>query len=158
MSFDPNAFMNMPAEPMKTTYENVKEGEYVFMIEEVKFEEMKWTDKNTGEPRSAPLMRLNCVMMDSKGGAEEKARLGRDKIIVRADMTIDTNSSGGFDFGPNKNVKLGQLRAALGQNNAGWTPAALQNAGPFIGKVTHRADKSDPQKKYAEISRFASIS
>jgi len=156
--FDPNAFMNMPAEPMKTTYENVKEGEFVFMIDKIEFTEMKWNDKNTGEAKSAPLMRVECVMADANGGAEEKARLGRDKLTVRADMTLDLDANGKFDFGPNKNVKLGQLRAALGQNTPGWVPAQLIGAGPFIGKVTHRADKNDPSKKYAEISKFAPIS
>jgi hypothetical protein len=158
MSFDPDAFMNMPADPMKTNYENIREGEFLFMIEEVKFDEMKWNDKNTGEPRSVPLLRLTCVLMDGNGGAEEKARLGRDKLTVRADLTLDLDSNGKMDGGPNKNVKLGQLRAALGQNTPGWTPSQFQGAGPFVGKVTHRSDKNDPTKKYAEISRFAPVS
>lgn len=152
--FDPNQFMNQPADPMATQYENVKEGEFKMMIDsDIEFTEIKWNDKNTGEPRSVPLMRLNCVVLDDA----EKARLGRDKLTVRADLTLDLNSAGGLDFGPNKNVKLGQLRDALGQNTPGWTPNALRGAGPFIGKVTHRADKNDPTKKYAEVSKFGKI-
>ena len=159
MAFDPNQFLNMPADPMKTVYENINEGEYAFLIESVKFEEMKWNDKNTGEARSAPMMKLECVLLDSPGkGADEKARLGRDKLVVRCDIGLDLTPQGAFDFGVNKNVKLGQLRAAVKQNVPGWTSAQLVGAGPFVGKVRHRADKNDPTKKYPEIAQFAPIS
>lgn len=155
--FDPNAFMDMPADPMATKFENPNEGDYIFLVESLKFDEMKWTDKD-GIDRSAPLLRLDCIMQDAGNGAAEKARLGRDKLTVRCDIMIDLNAQGQFDFGPNKNVKLGQLRAALKQNVPGWTPRSLVGAGPFVGKVTHRADKKNPEIKYAEITRFAPIS
>lgn len=156
MVFNPDQFMNQPTDPMATTYENIREGEYVMMLDsEIEFGEIKWNDKNTGEPRSLPQMTLQCVVLDQGLGAQEKSRLGRDKLTVRLQLPLDVTPTGTLDFGPNKNVKLGQLREALGQNVPGWTPAALRGAGPFIGKVTHRADKNDPTKKYAEVSKIA---
>lgn len=158
MSFDPNQFMNQPSDPMATVFENIKEGEYTFMVDtEIEFTEIKWNDKNTGEPRSAPLMRVPLVLLDAGQGAAEKHRLGRDKITVRCDITLDVTNTGQLDNGPNKNVLLGQLRDALGQNTPGWTPNQLKSAGPILGKVTHRADKNDPQKKYAEVKKFAKV-
>lgn len=154
MVFDPNQFMNQPADPMATTFENIREGEYKMMLDsDIEFTEIKWNDKNTGEPRSVPMMRLNCIILDDA----EKARLGRDKLTVRCDITLDLKSDGSLDFGTNKNVRLGQLRDALGQNVPGWTPNSLRGAGPLIGKVTHRADKNKPDVKYAEVSKFAKI-
>lgn len=159
MSFDPNQFMSQPSDPMATSFENVKEGEFVWMLDnEIEFSEIKWNDKNTGEARSAPIMRVFCVLQDAGPGAAEKARLGRDKVVVRCDISLDLTPTGQFDNGPNKNVLLGQLREALGQNVPGWTPAALKGAGPVVGKVTHRSDKNDPNRKYAEIKKFAKLS
>jgi len=156
MTFNPDQFMTQPADPMQTVYENIKEGEYTMMLDtEIEFNEMKWNDKNTGEPRSLPQMTLSCIVQDGGLGAQEKARLGRDKLTVRLQLPLDVTPSGTLDFGPNKNIRLGQLRDALGQNVPGWTPNLLRGAGPFIGKVTHRADKNDPTKKYAEVAKIA---
>lgn len=159
MSFDPNQFMNQPSAPMATTFENVMEGEYVFMLDtEIEFSEIKWQDRSTGADRSAPVARVNLILQDAGKGAAEKARLQRDKVTVRCDLTLDLDNNGQLDTGPNKNIVLGQLREALGQNTPGWTFNQLKGAGPVIGKVSHRADKNDPQKKYAEVKKFAKVS
>lgn len=159
MSFDPSQFMSQPSAPMATSFENVMEGEYIFMLDtEIEFKEIKWQDKNTGADRSAPIAQLQLIMQDAGKGAAEKARLQRDVVKVRCDVSLDLDSNGQLDVGPNKNVLLGQLRDALGQNTPGWTFGQLKGAGPVVGKVSHRADKNDPSKKYVEVKKFAKVS
>jgi hypothetical protein len=57
-----------------------------------------------------------------------------------------------------KNVSLGKLREAVGQNKPGkpWSPAHLNGAQLDV-LVTHRADK-DTGDIYAEVKRVAAPS
>jgi hypothetical protein len=57
------------------------------------------------------------------------AQLDRDKVTVRHSMLLDVTPDGeGLDMGKGKNVGLGQLRAALGQNTPGqtWSPNMIE--------------------------------
>lgn len=158
MTFDPNAFMNSAVEPMATTFELPPEGDCRFIIDsdpkQLTPREVKWNDKDTGEPRSFHQLELNCIAQDDR----VKQAVGRDQVKVRMRINLDLNAAGGLDTGKNKNVALGALRDALGQNTPGWTPQKLLGAGPFMGKITHTADRKDPMKKYAEVTRATRIS
>jgi hypothetical protein len=68
---------------------------------------------------------------------------------------LELNEQGKLATGPNKNVSLGRLRDALGQNDPSWTPQKLLGAGPFIGKVSHTQVK---EAIYADVTRAAKIS
>lgn len=89
-----------------------------------------------------------------------KAILGRDNVVVPMQMFLDLNETEtDFDTSAGKNVSLGRLRDALGQNDdPSWSPAALKGKGPLMVKVTQRSDKTDPTIKYAEVSRVAKLS
>ena len=58
-------------------------------------------------------------------------------------------------FGSNKNVKLGRLREALGQNKNGqaWSFGMLKGAGPI--KVSIEPDKKNPED-YSRVVKVAS--
>lgn len=150
--FDANAFMSQPAEPLKTQYELVPEGDTKLMIdaEGMKVNTIKWNDKNTGEPKEFQQLELQCVVLDEA----IKAKLGREKVTVRMRIPLDLDG-GKLATGPNKNVRLGQLRDVLGQNVPGWTPQQLLGAGPFIGKIAHSTGSND--QKYADVTRVAKI-
>ncbi len=62
----------------------------------------------------------------------------------RQTIWLDTTESGGLDFGKGKNVGLGRLREAVGQNQAGkpWAPGMLLGQVAKI-KVAHSIDKRD---------------
>lgn len=155
--FDPNAFMAQNVDgPMATEIRSVPEGEYTAMIDSFEadkaFTQINWNDRNTGEARSAVQFACPFVIQDEA----VKSELGREKLVVYAKMFLDMDN-GTLSTAPDKNVLLGQIREAVGQNNAGWSFGMLAGAGPVKVRVKHRADKNDPSKKYAEVNRVAPI-
>lgn len=156
--FDPDKFMAAVVdEPMETQLRPAPEGEFRAILGEVNaksFNEITWTDRETGQPRSAVQLVVPCLIQDEALRAELK----RENVTVMWKGFIDFNSDGTLAVGPDKNVRLGQLRAAVGQNTSGpWSFAQLSGAGPLMVKVTHRSDKNDPEKKYPEVSRVSAL-
>lgn len=153
--FNVDQFMQQPVAPLATKYEVVREGEYPMSLsDDLKAEEISYTDKQ-GLPAAFQQMTISCIVHDDK----IKQELGRDKVTVRMQIPLDLDGNGKLEEGPNKNVKLGQLREALGQNaDPNWTPAMLKNAPTkFMGKVGHRSDKKDPSIKYADVVKVTKI-
>lgn len=152
--FKAEAFLNSTVEgPMSTSITPVPEGEFKFVVDDgdkaITFAEFT-SDKGTFQT-----MTVQCKCLDDA----VRAQLKRDNVLVPIKMFLDLKPDGsGLDNSEGKNVQLGKLRAALGQNEGAWSPAMLKGKGPFMGKVTQRADKNDPTIKYAEITRIAKIS
>lgn len=143
--FDPNAYMNLQAEgSFETSYTPVPDGEYPASVDDVKLEIITF-----GETKEQRLVaRLIWSVLDDA----VKAALSMQKVVVRQDIFIDLTPDGRFDTGKNKNVDLGRVREALGQNTiAGWTVSHLRGAGPAWIKVTTRPDKKDETKVYNDV-------
>lgn len=71
---------------------------------------------------------------------EVKDQLSRDTVSVTQSILLDLTPDGaGLDFGKGKNIGLGQLRTALGQNNPGeaWSPAMIEGQ---VAKLSVKAD------------------
>jgi hypothetical protein len=72
---------------------------------------------------------------------EAKKATGMDHPTARQSLFVDTLASGALDFSKNKNVQLGRLRDAVGQNKNGkkWAPAHLlgQNARVMVKHETN---------------------
>ena len=71
--------------------------------------------------------------------------ISREKATVRQSLIVDLNAAGtGLDFGKGKNIQLGRLREAVGQNQDGqpWSPARLKGAAANV-KIKHRVDGED---------------
>lgn len=156
--FDANAFLNTPADPLPTQYEVIPEGEYQMLLDSdpkmLEVRKVEGVSSKSGEPYLFYQLELSCLVLDE--GVKKK--LGRDKVNARMRINLDFDDQGKLTNGPNKNVALGQLREALGQNKPGWTPQALLGAGPFIGRVKHIASKTNPEQKFAEVIRAGKIS
>ena len=57
---------------------------------------------------------------------ELRENLGLEKVLVRQSIFIDIDDDGRILFGPNQNVRLGNLREALSQNKKGrWSFRSL---------------------------------
>ena len=154
-TFDPDQFMNTTVDtPMATSLQSVPAGEYTAMVGDFDSRALKTVNTKNG-PR--PVLEVPFTIQDDK----LKAQLGRETVTHRESYWLDfLPGSASLDTGPDKNVRLGQLREALGQNkkNEPWAPSMLRNMGPLRIKVTTTSDKDDPEKKYTNISKYSKIS
>ena len=159
-TFDADAFMSANVDaPMATNLAGVPEGEYTAMVGEfdsTAFRTVTTTNRTTGQTQDRPVLEIPFLIQD----AELKAKLGREHVSHRETFWLDMTPEGRLDTGPDKNVRLGQLRNALGQNVAGqpWSPSMLRNMGPVKIVIKTTSDKRDPEKKYTNITRYAKIS
>lgn len=156
--FDADAFLNQTVDaPMSTSITPCPEGEYKMMISTEGditswFGEAKW-EKN-GVSHSAATCTIPVEILDDA----VRQKLGREKVTSRIKMFLDMTPDNRLDTSEGKNVRLGALRAALGQNDStGWNFGKLRGAGPFIGRVTQRSDAKDPSIKYDEVSRVSKL-
>ena len=145
--------------PMATNLASVPEGEYSAMIgdfDSSAFKTVTTTDKNTGDKRDRPVLEVPFLIQDDA----LKAKLGRESVSHRETYWLDMTADGRLDTGLDKNVRLGQLRQALGQNNHGvpWAPTMLRGQGPLRIVIKTTSDKRDPEKKYTNITKYAKIS
>jgi len=158
MPFDPAQFMNTPADPLPTTYEVIPEGEYKMLLDSdpkmLEVKKIEGVSQKSGDAYLFYQLELNCLVLDDK----LKAKLGRDRVTARMRINLDFTDDGKLENAPNRNVALGRLREALGQNKPGWTPQQLLGAGPFIGRVRHNSSKTNPEQKFAEVVNAAKIS
>jgi hypothetical protein len=142
-NFDPAVFLAAElTDANSTEYVPVPEGEYFAVVDKV--EPSQWQSRD--KAKSGIKITLDWAIDDA--GVREL--LGRDKITVRQDVMLDTTESGSIDMGKGKNVRLGQLREAVGKN----VPGQSFRFGDFLGayakvRVEHRVDNG---QIYAQIN------
>lgn len=142
-AFNPEAFMSGETEgAMETHYTPIPEGDYPAFIQDVKPKEVNDT----------PVLDVLFKVTDDKLAKD----MDMEDVIVKASIFCDVDGKGNLQFGANKNVKLGKLREACGQNNAAkaWAPLMLVGGGPLIIRVTQRPDKNDSETIYNDVSRY----
>lgn len=156
--FDPSSFLNQTVDrPMDTVVQQVPEGEYRAMIDD--FDENAFDSfegkKEKTQGRTFVTFKPGFVIQDEAVAAE----LGREKVVVyHQGIFLDFAPDGSLDFSKGKNVDLGRLRDAAGQNVPGpWTFNNLKGAGPVMVKVVHQPDRHDPEKKYARVTKVTKI-
>lgn len=71
-----------------------------------------------------------------------RAQLDRDRVFVRQSIFLDFDENGALDTSKGKNVDLGRLRAAVGQNeDAEWSFSMLNDVLAQV-RVKHQKDKN----------------
>ncbi len=160
--FDPNTFMQQTVDaPMETEFQLCPIGEYRAMIDDFDdkaFEQFDFTYKQgprAGEPGSMTRFNLPWIINDDA----VKASMGRDKVVVSQNLILDVKD-GLLEWGKDKNVNLGRVRQAVGQNTPGaWSPSQLRGAGPAIVKVDHTTytRKDGTEGKRAEVVRVTKL-
>jgi hypothetical protein len=141
MSFNAEAFKASAVSDVNADrFTPIPEGEYRGVITK--------TDVAAGESARGPWARYDVTVEVTDPQTQELRS-------VRGGLMLDLNESGGLATGPNKNIKLGQLRTAIGLN----TPGKPFNWSDPIGKsvvilVSHRADKEDVTKVYEDVKAF----
>lgn len=116
--FDEDAFMSSTSEgEMDTEFTPVPVGEYPAVVKKL-------------ATRSGSSEKGDWAVLDVTWGiddAQVSKITGFDSPSVRQSIFLDVTESGGLDLGKGKNINLGQLREALGQNGSGaWSPSMLE--------------------------------
>lgn len=163
MPFDPNLFMQQQHDGVLDTERKlVPEGEYTAMIGDITEESFRTNDfeyqrgPKAGQPGSMTTFSVPFKVADDRA----RAVTGFDVSTVFMDCILDLNDDGSPDFGPQKNIKLGQVRAAVNQNQPGpWGAGNLSGAGPVMIKVIHKKGKRKDGSPFerAEVERVVPI-
>lgn len=158
--FNADAFMNETVdEPMATSMSGVPDGEYQAVIGDFTSEAFKTIEiedrKNPGQMIGRPVLEVPFIIQD----ATLAAKLGREQVVHRETYWLDLDANGKLATGPDKNVRLGQLRDALGQNTPGWSPSHLRNMGPLLIAIKSKAGTGkNAGKTFTNITKYAKIS
>ena len=82
---------------------------------------------------------------------EAREATNMDTPTVRQALFVDINDDGMLDTSEGRNLGLGRLRAACGQNGDGpWSPMQLVGC-PVMIFISQRVDDDDPEKIYNEV-------
>jgi hypothetical protein len=130
------------------------EGEYLAVTGPVGADNFRSYDIRKGERAGTKGYGLDIDMILQDDTV--KAKIGREPKVRWSTMLDMTPDNTALDFGPGKNVRIGQLRKALGQNDNGkpWHFGML--SGQILKvKVKHRVDAQDSSKVYAEVAAVA---
>lgn len=149
--FDADAFLNstVAGAPMSTSLTVCPEGTYRAQIGEGL--QVRPVATKTG---TRTVLRLPWQILDDAVIAELK----RDPVVVNQDLWLDFDETGQLDSSEGKNVDLGRVREAVGQNTGdAWSPGMLRGQQATV-RVGHRSDRDNPERKYDEIRRVVAIS
>ena len=124
--FNADQFIQTETEgQLETEFTPIPEGEYRAVIKEV---------KPDTTPKGSPYLEVIWIIDDQ----EIRDLIGMDEPTSRQTVWLDMNEQGGMAFGKNKNIGLGKLRDALGQNTgAPWSPLMLLGQ-PATVNIKHR--------------------
>lgn len=163
MPFDPETFMNQTVDQsFETELQLPPEGDYSMVIDDFdnKALEMIEFEYKKGARAGTKGSMLRFTVPFRITDENIKAQYDRpDGWPIPTQLILDTDETGGLAWGPDKNVGLGRLRTALGQNQSGaaWGLPRLRGAGPLIGRIRHVTfERKDGSKgKRAEVSSYA---
>lgn len=153
-TFDADAFMTTQVDDAMATSLSTFEGEFTAMVGDFDSSAFKTVTTKNG-PRA--VLEIPFLLQDDA----LKAKLGREQLTHRETYWLDfVAGTSQLDTGEDKNVRLGQLRKVLDQNQKGvpWSPSMLRNMGPLKIAIKTTSDKNDPEKKYSNITKYAKIS
>lgn len=137
--FDKEAFLATAVEAqMETKFTPPPEGDYRAFIKDI----------DTAEIKNQPVLVIIYQFTDDS----VKELMGTDEPTVKDNIFLDFEN-GRLAIGKNRNIKLGALREAVGQNTgAPWSATMLRGAGPVMLKIMHRMDK-DGNGPFANVAR-----
>jgi len=127
--FDPDQFMNQETDgEMSTDFIPVPEGEFQALISAVNVR------SNSTDKGEFVILDINWTIDDH----QVSETTGMENPSVRQSIFLDVTESGGLDLSRGKNIQLGRLRAAVGQNGPGaWSPSQLEGNVAMV-RVAHR--------------------
>lgn len=145
--FNPEAFMSASiSEAMDTRLQPCPVGEWGATISKV--------DVRGGESEKTEsgIWAAYNVTWDIND-PEAKRLAGREKLSSRQTVFLDLTADGTIDMAKGRNIRLGKLRDAIGQNQPGmaWNPMMMVGHSAVV-KVDHRPDQNDSSIMYDEVT------
>lgn len=143
--FDEDAFMSSTSEgEMSTEFTPVPVGEWQAVVKKI------GTRSGEGEKGSWAMLDVTWAI----DNAEVTEVTGMENPSVRQSIFLDISESGGLDLGKGKNIGLGRLREALGQNTgAAWSPSMLEGCVATV-MVDHRLFEG---RTFADVKNVSAI-
>ena len=154
MPIDVNALINTTvSEKLDDQFEATPAGEYIATIGDRSPIDSWFRTVNMSDGRQMPQCNIPFVINDP----EVAKALGRREATTRLTLWLDTVAdTGRLDTGHGKNVGLGALRKALGQeNDTSWNFNKLVGAGPI--KVLTEVQESKQGAKFSNVVRVGRI-
>jgi hypothetical protein len=153
MSFDADAFMNsVTTDVNATSLPPCPEGEYTGTITDVKVSD--GIVKKAGPNQGNPWYRLDFMVETFDANALANLE-GRSSRKIKAGIMLDLTASGGLATGPDRNIRLGQLRAAAGLNVPGQPFSFNMLSGRSVKFfVKNTTDNDDPTIVRSEAVGF----
>lgn len=152
-AFDVDAFVNSSTEaPLPTRMLPVPVGEFLAVVSS----HDKWLEVRAiteGKMAGRVIADIHFDILDEG----VKATMGMETVRLRESYFLDMTPDGRIDFSPNKNVKLGRLREACGQNKAGIPFGQLRGAGPVRISVIQEPDEKDASIVYNRVKAVTSL-
>jgi len=142
-TFDPENFINTGMKgSLDTQPIPVPEGEWTAQVDSV--------NANVANTQEGEKLVLNLTwnILDPEVSQETK----RDRNLVRQSIFLDVKEDGSLDMGTGKNVQLGKVRDALGQNDPKkeWRPSDMQGQQAVV-RVRQKPRKDDPEQVDANV-------
>ena len=141
-NFNPDEFlMSESEETLATKFIPWPEGECEVFVQDVKADKVGQNNR--------PVLKV----IFSTQAQEIKDHLSMDEPKLNHTVWLDIDEeTGRLAAGTNKNIGLGRLREALGQNNgSAWAPSHMIGQ-PCVISVGHDPDKNDPETVYARVT------
>ena len=151
MPFDPVKFLQTEVQgKMETKYPSVPAGTYRAMVDNLKGR----SQKNDDGSDPTPILDIYWTIDD----AALKEKLGMEKISVRQSCFLDLSPEGAILRGEGKNIALGKVREAIGQNweDKPWAPHMLKGAVASI-TVTNAPNPKDPESPYSNVQSVSKL-
>lgn len=102
-----------------------------------------------GPNAGKPWVRLDCMVYLTDPNLA--AQLKREVVKVRYSVMLDLNEAGKLDTREQRNVNLGKLRDAVGQNQPGpWNYNQLKGCAIKV-VVKQKPNENNPEEPYSEV-------
>lgn len=150
-AFDPAAFEAVSTETLSTSVTPIPAGEHNAQIEDYKFS--PGTSKKDGKSYMA--LDITYRFFDDNGALT--MLLGREPKLTKS-IFLDVSPQGGLDMSKGKNISLGKIREALGQNVPGQPWALPMIKGGALKLLITEEPSKDSDAIYNGIKAWGRFS
>lgn len=144
--FDNDTFLQTSVEgEMSTQSTPIPVNEYQAFV--------KGVGSRSSEKDGKTYVMLDVTWQIDDASGEVEAATGREVSTCRQTIFLDMLENGALDLGKGRNVNLGRLREAVGQNTGAWSPAMLEGSVARV-RIEHRINDGNT---YADVKSVSKV-